>query len=153
MKMKINEMEIDITRQDNFPEEHFERFIKIMEEYLKGKENIRTAKETKEVIERIIENKFPSEKTLQENIEYFEDDKEDVIDEDGINFGKTKGEEKIFDCAEHIASIVENCLINDGSFLMWWNKAGEFKNSETAKFSNKMVTLSEEDRAEYNFGW
>lgn len=67
MKMKINEMEIDITRQENFPEEHFGRFIEIMEEYLKCKENIRTAKEIKEL-------KLPSLKArgsyVQKNIIY-----------------------------------------------------------------------------------
>lgn len=155
MKMKINEMEIDITRQENFPEEHFGRFIEIMEEYLKCKENIRTAKEIKEVIEMILLKKFPLDRTLEEMREHFKTDEIErthIILGEEIPIGKETTEEKLRRGAEHIASIVEDCLIDNGGFLMWWNRAGEFKDSETAKFTNKMVTLSEEDRAEYNFG-
>jgi len=157
MEIKVNNMVVDITRQENFPEEHFGRFLEIIEEELKEAKNIRTAKETKEVIERVISKKFPLDKeTLEDNIEYF---KTDEVERTYILFGeemkaeKETTEEKITDIAKHIASIVESCLVDNGGFLMWWNKPGEFKNSETAKFSNKMATLSEEDMAECNFGW
>jgi len=156
MEMKVNNMVVDITRQENFPEEHFGKFLEIIEQKLQGKENKRTAKETKEVIGMVILKKFPLNETLEDNIKYF---KTDEVERTYMLMGKEKKaskktkEYKIKSIAEHIASIIEDCLIDNGGFLMWWNKEGEYKDSETAKFSNKMATLSEEDMAECNFGW
>ncbi len=154
--MKVNNMVVEITRQENFPEEHFGKFLEIIEEELKEAKNIRTAKETEEVIERVIEKTYPLEKTLADIREHF---KTDEIEKKYMLMGKEKKatkkttEEKLKRGAKHIASIVGGCLVRDGAFLMWWNKEGEFKNSETAKFDNQMATLSEEDMAECNFGW
>lgn len=156
MEIKVNNMVVDITRQENFPEEHFGRFLEIIEEELKEAKNIRTAKETKEVIERVISKKCGVGKTLEEYREYYKTDEVErtyILLGEEMKASKKTTEYKIKSIAKHIASIVESCLVDNGGFLMWWNKPGEFKNSETAKFSNKMATLSDEDMAECNFGW
>ena len=156
MIIKINGMEIEITRQENFPEEIFTRFIQIMEHSLQGKPNVRTAKEIKEVIERIILNKFPLEESLEETIEYYKTDEvEGTFEILGMTLVSEKrtSEQKIKFDAEFISEIIEDCLVDNGAFLMWWNRTGEYKDSETAKFTGGVATLSEEDEGEYNFGW
>lgn len=121
------------TRMSDY---YFNKLLEGIERNLDLTNNVRTEKEIVELTERILFKRL------------------DGCDIQKIENIYSSNSNEILEDSKFIVSTINLCLPKEteGLFLMWWNRTGEYKDSETAKFGNEIVVLSDEDQAEYNMG-
>ena len=118
-----------IENLSNLTPEQFEFVVEFLDKKLDGINNIRDEADTVQLVRNVIRVKG-SMQSREECAVYYQNP------------------ERLEMFATITYEIISECLEGEeGLFLMWWNNPGEH-----GRLSGRMVTLSDEDAAEYGIG-